>query len=574
MISLGLFLGLWGIRWGLPGRERLARVMPPGLDGPEFLQRLADSWSQMHKELGEDLLANPNSFNGVLGVVDVPAGWKTPPPPLLASYRSFYVRSENEDEQSVLLMLSRMKPHKLQMNPHVFTYSTTHLYTVGAALALGAATRLVTLKSSILVYLDDPAKMAGMYLAGRLVSVASFIVTALLLLRLGRKYAGAEAGLLAGAMYLMLPAAVIPAHVLKNHAFWPIFILLTLEFCAAVLERGRPKDYAAAGAVSGLAVAAFLGAWPACLLVAAAGALRLADGKKPVPELRGLVLAGMCAVGAFLLVSPYWLVDWNEAMLEMKLLKGLNGGFDFSHPFVFAGGALRRAVTDPVATLMFGGTILALLRGKREPFLRLCAIAFLIGLASMATVAFVTGTGQARYFLGWIAVGCLLAGRLLQGLLVLKNPTGRFGTAAAGIVMAGLLCQALTYARNFRLGEGATSSHFLSGEWIEKNIPAGATIGLMRFPQPSNAPFFRYDRYRLLFAEPPAFVKLPANSLPAYLALNIPDYDDRVPLGAALDRYELIATFPRPRLFSWVEIDATSTTANPLIEIYRLKGKA
>lgn len=548
--------------------------MPPGLDGPEFRGQLADSWSAMHKELGEDLLANPNSFNGVLGVVETPAGWKTPPKPLLGSYRAFFLRSENEDEQSVMLMLSRLKPHKLQLNPHVFTYSTTHLYAVGAALALGAATGAVTLKSSIRYYLDDPPKMAAMYLAGRLVSVASFIVTALLLLRLGRRYAGAEAGFFAGALYLMLPAAVAQAHVLKNHAFWPVFILLTLERCAVVLERGRLKDYAAAGAASGLAVAAFLGAWPACLAVGAAGAMRLARGGKPKAELQGLVLSGLCAAGAFFLVSPYWLVDWNEAMLEMRLLGSLNGGFDLTHPFIFAGGALRRAVTDPVATVMLGGVTFALLRGRREPFLRLCAVSFLIAFAAMSTVSYVTGTGQARYFLGWIAVGCLMAGRLLQELRALKGPAGRFGTAAAAVILAGLLCQGLSYADNFRRGEGEASNHFQSGAWIEKNVPAGETIGLMRFPQPSNAPFFRYDRYRLLFAEPKAFASLPEKRLPAYLALNMPDYDDRPGLGASLARYELVASFPRPRLFPWIALDPTSTPANPLIEIYRLKGKA
>ena len=116
-------------------------------------------------------------------------------------------------------------------------------------------------------------------------------------------------------------------------------------------------------------------------------------------------------------------------------------------------------------------------------------------------------------------------------------------------------------------------NHYLSGEWIEKNIPAGATIGLLRYPQPSNNPFFRYDRYHLRFIEPKMAPDLPAKLMPPYLALTIPDYDDRSFLGAVLQRYERIAEFPRPRLLPWVKIDPTSTTANPLIEIYRLKAK-
>jgi len=577
---LGLALGLWGIRWGLPGPERLARIMPPGLDGPAFHQTLAESWSRMHQSLGENLMLNPRSFDSFTGAVEIPAGWKTPPAPLLNSYRSFYVRSEHEDEQSILLALSRMKPKQLQFKPNLFTYGALHIYSVGAAMALGAFLGLVTLKSSLLFYLSDPSKMAAMYLAGRLLSVAAFVGCGLLLLRLGRRYLGSvEAGAFGAVIFLLTPAAVVQAHVLKAHTFWSFFALLTLDRCGVVLERGRLKDYAAAGAAAGLTVASFLGAWPACLLVAAAGALRLgglheAQGRRPepLPEIRGLALSGVCAAAAFFLVSPYWLVDFREAMLEMKVLSGF-GALSPSHAWLFATHALRRSVTDPVLVLMFAGVALAAVKGRREPFLLLCAAGFLLALAATATIGGVTSTRQVRYFLGWAAVGSLLAGRLLQELRSFKGPPGRFGTATAAIVLAGLACQGLTYAYNFHLGEGARSNHFLSGEWIEKNIPEGETIGLQRYPQPSNSPYFRYDRYRLLFLEPGLAATLPPAKLPRWLAITVPDYDDRPALAPVLGRYELLASFPRAKLFPWVSIDPTSTTANPLIEIHRLREK-
>ncbi len=577
LIVLGLSLGLWGIRWGLPGPERLARVLPPGLDGPAFEQQLADSWSSMHAELGDNLMLNPKSFSSFTGVVETPAGWKAPPKELLNSFRSFYVRSEHEDEQSILLALSHMKPKQLQFKPHLFTYGALHIYSVGAALAVGALLGQVKLKSSILFYLADPSKMAAMYLAGRLLGVASFIAGGLMLLRLGRRV-GFEAGLIGAALYMMSPAAVVQAHVLKNHTFWPVFVLWTLDRCGIVLERGRRKDYAFAGVVAGLATASFLGAWPACLVVGAAGAMRLLGlhdrhGKpcKPLPEIEGLVIAGVCAIGAFLIVSPYWVIDFKEAMAEMKVLSGFSA-LDAGHIPLFITHCLRRSVTDPIMTLIFGGTVLALVRGKKEPFLLLCAIALLIGLASTATVGNVLSTRQVRYAMGWLAAGSLLAGRALQEMRALKGPAGKLGTLATAVALIGLLCQGSAYAYNFAVGADARSNHFVSGEWIEKNIPEGATIGLLRYPQPSNSPFFRWDRYRLRFIEPKLAADLPEKSLPAYLALTIPDYDDRSYLGPVLAHYELAAAFPRARLFSWIEIDPTSTTANPLIEIYRLKG--
>ncbi|MDD5301857.1 MAG: hypothetical protein PHS14_02005 [Elusimicrobia bacterium] len=579
LVLLGLALGLWGIRWGLPGPQRLARVLPPGLDGPAFQKELADSWSAMHQDLGENLMVNPKSFGTFTGIVETPAGWKTPPKELLNSYRSFYIRSEHEDEQSILLALSRMRPLRLQFKPHLFTYGALHIYAVGAALALGAAAGQVTLKSSLLYYLANPAAMGAMYLAGRLLTVAAYVACALMLLLIGRRHVGAEAGALAGALFLMTPAAVVQAHVLKPHTFWSVFALWTLERGARLLQRGRLADYAAAGAVSGLAVASFLGAWPACVAVGVAGAMRLSglhepQGRPcaPAPELKGLALSGLCAVAVFLAVSPYWVIDHREAMQELKVLSGFSA-FDLTHAWLFAANALRRSVTDPVLTLMLGGAALALLKGRREPVLLLCAAAFLLALASMATVGGVISTRQVRYFTGWVAVGCLLAGRLLQELRALKGPAGKFGTAAAAVVLLGLACQGMTYARNFSLGEGDRSNHFLSGEWIEKNIPAGETIGLLRYPQPSNSPFFRYDRYRLEFIEPGLAASLPLDRSPRWLALTIPDYDDRPALAPILGRYERRAAFPRGRLFPWIAIDPTSTTANPLIEIYRLREK-
>jgi hypothetical protein len=573
-------LGLWGIRWGLPGPQRLSRVMPPGLDGEAFQKELADSWATMHQDLGENLMINPKSFGIFTGIVETPAGWKTPPKELINSYRSFYVRSEHEDEQSTLLALSRIKPRRLQFNPHLFTYGALYIYSVGAAIALGAATGLVTLKSSILIYLADPSKMAAMYLAGRLLSVAAFVACGLMLLRLGRLYSGSlEAGALAAAIFLMTPAAVVQAHVLKNHMFWCFFALWTVDRCAVVLKRGALKDYAAAGAVAGLTMASFLGAWPACLVVGMAGAMRLAGlhepNGRPCPpraELAGLLLSGLCAAAAFLIVSPYWILDSREALLEIQVLSGL-GGIDLTHPWVFIRNALRCSVTDPVLTLMFGGAALSLIKGRREPLLLLCAFAFLLGLASAATVSGVVATRQVRYFLGWVAVGSLLAGRLLHELRALKGPAGRIGTATTAIILAGLACQGSAYAHNFYLSESDRSNHFLSGEWIEKNIPAGESIGLLRYPQPSNSPFFRYDRYRLMFIEAKLAADLPRERMPRYLALTIPDYDDRPALARFLGRYERLAVFPRPRLFPWISIDPTSTTANPLIEIYGRKEK-
>lgn len=565
LAALGLALGLWGIGWGLPDRAKLARVLPPGLDNPQFHQELVDSWAAMHKRLGVNLMLNPDAIVSFRGVVKAPAGWTKPPEVLMNSVRSFHIRSAHEDEQTMLLMLSRLKPKKLQLNPHMFTYGTIHVYAVGACLAAGAVAQFITLQNSLMPYLAAPEKMAAMYLTGRLLTVAAYVGCALLLLLIGGKYFDLKTGALAGVLFLLTPTAVVQAHVLKNHTLWTFFTLLTLYLSANILARGRLRDYALAGLAGGLTVGTFLLGWPACLIVASAGAIRISQGRSWRQETQGVVVAALCAVGIFFLTNPYWILDYHDAMAEMKVLG--RSAPSLSKPFLFILGPLRHGVTAPFLALMFAGAAFAARRGRKEPALLLCLCAFLVSLAGTTILYDVIHTRIARYFLGGIAVGALLAARAALEL-------GRKNSLARAAVWAAVLNLALhgfTYARNFHLDASGHSSKMRSGKWIEAHIPPGSSLGLLRLPQPSNVPLFRFDRYNLVFIEPPIFKDLSRAQLPPYLAITTMDVDDKPQLEPNFSYYERIAFFGREELFFWLPVNETSTTANPIFEIYRLK---
>lgn len=568
VVVLGLSLGLWGIGWGLPSSALVEKVFPP-LDAPEFRETLISSWQGMHRRLGENLMLNPRSFDEYDGAVSVMGGWDIPPEILWGSARSFHIRSEHEDEQTILIMLSKLKPHRLELNPHMFTYGAAHVYAVGAFLAAGWSVGLVPLHRGLLPYLEEPARMASMYRAGRLVSVAAYVGSALILLSLGRKYWDRPTGLLAALLFLLTPAAILQANVLKNHAFWTFWALLTVYKSADALAGGRTRDYLWAGAASGVTVGSFLTGWPSCVVVAAAGLLRTRFGHPWRKELRGVLLAATAAVAAFIITNPYWLFSFNEALAEMKVLSN-QGGFNLANPVLFVSGALRRASTAPFLVLMLAGVVLGAWRGRRDPLLALCACAFLAGLAAVTTIADVSGTSYVRYFAGWAAVGCLLASRTAVEWWRRRHARSpaRALLVAAGVYLA---AHGLTYAHNFSVASSQESTHWRAGRWVEENIPEGAQIGLLRLPQPSNCPFFRFDRYNLLFIKPALFKDVPSRELPEYLALTLPTYDDRPLLGDNLRRYELAASFDRARLLPWIKVDESAMTANPLIEIYRLK---
>jgi hypothetical protein len=248
------------------------------------------------------------------------------------------------------------------------------------------------------------------------------------------------------------------------------------------------------------------------------------------------------------------------------------GTFDAAHPFIFLNDALASAVTRPILALIAAGAVWAFAKGRREPALWLCLFAFLAGLAMMTTVAGVTAVRQVRYFIGFLAVGQLLAGRAAADLLQWRSPRRPWLVGALALALANLALAGTTYAYNFHADAGDRSTHVESGAWIEAHVPPGSSIGLLRLPQPSNAPYFRYDRYDLRFIErADLFAVLPPAELPSYLAVTSPDYDERPALQPNLSRYVRAAVFDRPRLVPWIGIDPTATTADPLIEIYRLK---
>ncbi|MFI5360583.1 MAG: hypothetical protein ACHQ49_01335 [Elusimicrobiota bacterium] len=576
VVGLALALGLCGLRWGLPSRERLDRVLPPGADTPEFRQELMDSWAQMHQRFHSDVdinLSLESWAKPYTGVQDVAPGWTRPPVLLQNSFRSFYLRSAHEDEQSYLLSLSRMRPWRLELNPHLFAYGGAHLYSLGAWLAACAAVRLVSLHSSLAPYLADPAQMASLYFGGRLYSLAAYLGLALLLLRIGRRYLGAEAGILAALFFLLSPGAVVASHLLKHHMFWSFCVVLTLDLSLGVLESGGTAAYAAAGAASGAAVGAFFPAFPACFFIAAACGLRIAARpRSALAELKGLAAAAAASLAAFFATNPYLISDWRTALAEMRILRGLQGTFSLASPFLYVAHTVADGATRPVLALIGLGVVAAIARGRREPPLLLCLLSFFAGVAMLTTVRDVAADIKIQYFLGFLAVGQLLAGRAAADVIRWKSPLRPWLWAGIVLLLANLGLTAATYAVSFREDAGSSSNHAASGAWIEAHVPPGSSIGFLRLPQPSNAPYFRYDRYDLRFIESSTmFAGLPAAALPEYLAVTSPNYDERPFMQPALSRYELAAEFARPRLVPWIEIAATATTADPLVDIYRLK---
>ncbi|MBI2506434.1 MAG: glycosyltransferase family 39 protein [Candidatus Latescibacteria bacterium] len=195
------------------------------------------------------------------------------------------------------------------LNPHHFHYPSLHFYLLG--LAYGAGFLWQYLFGPGWSLLEFAAyhyfwNAEALLLLARLTSVAFALGTVWWAALLARRVYGYPADLVAA-----LLVAVCTVHVRQSFAAG-VDVALGFWFVGAVwagvrlLERQQWPDYALAGALVGLAGAT---KYPGALAGAAVAAGHLLAGRSLAD--RRIWIAGLVAIGVFVLVSPYVLLDFE-----------------------------------------------------------------------------------------------------------------------------------------------------------------------------------------------------------------------------------------------------------------------
>lgn len=554
-------LSLWGIGWGLPDRDRIARVLPEGWDTPQFRRVLETTWHQLYRRLGPNLLFNPDSWSiGFQGEARVPHGWKTAPPILLNSARSFHLRSGHEDESNFLVAISRLRPHRLELNPRIYYYGGAYVYLLGAWIAAGAALTPAVLVPRLGFYLEHTPQIAWIYLLGRLLSAAVYGIAVWLVYRTGKKFFSRPAAVIAATLFAFAPGIVLQTHYMKPHLLGSVFTLAAFHFCASLLRTGNTRHGVWAGVLVGLAGGSALHMWSAALIPLFTAAIRLKAGRSWRAEGKWLTLSGGAAVLAYLLTNPFWLTEFGTVWKAMRTVVEFGGpGWRFSHipQFVLVG--LPKSLTWPLWLCLGWG--LATRRNLKDP-VRLLAFSSLLGLGMTVWVyPAVALLDHLRYFPA-LSLACLLAG--VRGSE--EKGWRRFlwvGAAAYAAVASAVL------DHNLHLEAAGNSTKERAGAWVEQHIPPRSELGFVRLPQPSNTPYFQWNRYRLRFMEVGVLAKADRpKKLPRYLVLTCPGYDFRPELRNTLDRhYRLLQAF-EPFSLLWVRPPAGELYGNPWIGVY------
>ena len=344
-----------------------------------------------------------------------------------------------------------------------------------------------------------------------------------LLYLIGARLFDRRVGLLAAALEAVAFLPVFYGHLALNDAATLLPLSLSLFGSAGVLRHGRARDYAIAGAGLGFACASKYTAGIAVVPLAAAAAAHYLDGSTGSGKLDGstgsgkrvlvgLSVAGVCAVGAFLLANPYALLDFQRFHSELVHQSSLSEEAQGKLGAPRQGGLLYYLWSF---TWGLGWVpVLAAFAGALALCWRRPRVAWLLVPAPILFLAFM-GL-QDRYFGRWLLpifpIACLLAAyfaflllELLAGIEssdarpdpgaaserstvagdgVVASRKGRPARVRVGTILVGalmailLLAQGLIYSIHNDLVLARADTRNLTRAWMVAHVPRGSRIVL------------------------------------------------------------------------------------------------
>ncbi|MCG3129593.1 MAG: hypothetical protein FLDDKLPJ_00327 [Phycisphaerae bacterium] len=534
-----------GIRWGLPSRAQDAALFG---DGPvwrgEDIYRLSGrGWGAADR--GAD--------------VDVdPIARRTREPILLnesaADIARIYLRyrlySHQPDEMIVFRALGGMKPSAGDFDPKLYQYGGLFLYPVGGLLKWCGRMNLIDVGGDIASYLDRPDEFGKFYIVSRAYSAGWGLVGLLAALAIGRRLSGTGAGLLAAAIFALMPVVVCMSHEGKPHlpgaALMLVSVALALRSLSggaieapvepeaiAVARRRKRRAWWGMCVVCGASVGMVLSSAPIVVLIpltawlmrreetgatgergASSDAARASarSGASAVKWMLRVAAGAACAGGTYLATNPYVAINVvrNREVLRSNFGNSLDM-YEVSRVFeglVRVGELTAEGATTGVALAgLAGWAWLLRRRGASGAVLVVPAVVFLLQFVLI-------GAGKPAEYgrFGVFADAALAIGAACVLSELLRRGGWRRGVGAAMTAAIVLLTArgGYAYLRNFVADEGPKGSRAQAARHVaDESSLAGRgylDVGVGREPAPYCCPPLNFSAHRLrLFASQDAW---------------------------------------------------------------------
>ncbi len=444
------------------------------------------------------------------------------------------------------------------INPHFFNYPSLQVNLAAALFRV--------------LGVSEAGDVAGRYLCARSLTAAMGVGTVLLMPGLGAALGSRRAGLLAAALL-----AVLPLHAIHSHfatvdvplAFWSVLAVLLATRLAAGPSTRRDALAVAAGLAAGLAAGTKYNG--AAVIVPVIAGILIGGGRASWPT---AVVAALAGVGAFLVSSPYLLLDpaaWPAVRFELFEHPRQTGIFGGVGPgwWFHLGHNLPTATGYGFALVAAVGLVL-LARERNRAVWPLLLWAALCGLAMLRTRELFI-----RYWLPLLPVLCLAATWAIRAAA--RRPVLAVALLLLAAAEPGLRSRAYVAMM------ARPDARDQAARWCFANLPAGDTVGIDGGPwfwsvplQPNNGgartrSAATRGRYRLI-PEPEQWLPTAAN----WIVVNRAAFPGWAAKTSCPPGYEPVARFDNRAhvLPGWTESGADDRLHDwnyvlPSIQVYR-----
>lgn len=374
------------------------------------------------------------------------------------------------DESVMLASILKLNLAKGQFDPDFYNYGSLSLYIMNIAVVMGEVYGWVHSATSRMDW-------AGLYLAGRWVSLLANIGTCCVVMVIAYRLRGMWTAVVSGLLAIGCLSMLVNSIYLTVDATATLFVTLSLWMSLLYFQGGKWKHLLSSALFCGMAAATrYNGALTMLPLILAVGyQTTLKTDQKTKQITAAIVLAGL----SFLLFCPGPIINptafWRDLGFESQHVRA-------GHGLLFEGngpGWFRHLVNlcwcvGPLA-LLAGATAIwrtyRRFRTDRTDGLWLLAFwcVLLFVFQSLFAVRF------SRYLMPMVPALCILASCAVWDLRVWRKNAHM---VLAGLVVLGAWIPSLLYSRAVL----APDARMQALQWMDINLPGGATVGFGTTP--------------------------------------------------------------------------------------------
>src|SRR3989339_310461 len=431
----------------------------------------------------------------------------------------FHTVTYHPDENTHLVKLQAMNPSKLNFNPvserdpYALGEGTFFLYQYAATLKILSFIKYIKIVNNEEYYFNNINEWRKFFLVGRLLSVIYGVLTILVTFIVAKKMYGFRTGILAALFLGLAPVHVTYSQYLLMNVPGVLWIVLAFVFFKNILDSGKQKDYILGGVCIGFAISTLYSAGPLLLVLIVTHFLR-----KEIKELKKLVFGLTAMVFSFLIGTPYAILDYPNFIKGIKSPIAVAGISSANYSILPLYGSFLESFGIFLLILCLIGILYAIIKRKSEDYIILTWIFILLFFFIRAGVNAFPGR-----ILPIVPFLIILGANLTNNIWNKKAVLGLFMTIL-------ILLTILPFSLALLKLRTEPDLRDVSSEWIENNITAGSSIGLLREPS-WFSPGIVDRKYRH-----PEYLNLPnykfillngdLPSYPGYIKLkkNLPDY--------------------------------------------------